>query len=187
MRLAIPARVEELTTPGNAIVNLGGVRKEISLALVDDVQAGEYVIVHVGYALQKLDQEEAEHTLALFAEMGAMDESRAAWMTVLHEYIDEFRDGELAKNIAARHCTRSIFSNAPSPMEFCGGHTHAISRYGLADLLPASVRMIHGPGCPVCVLPVGRVDQVIAPSAPTARSCALMPTPCAYRLPTIFR
>jgi hydrogenase expression/formation protein HypC len=74
MCLAIPARIEELTTPGNAIVNLGGVRKEISLALVDEVSAGEYVIVHVGYALQKLDQEEAERTLELFAEMGHLDE-----------------------------------------------------------------------------------------------------------------
>ena len=76
MCLAIPARIEELTTPGNAIVNLGGVRKEISLALVDDAQVGEYVIVHVGYALQKLDQDEAERTLELFAEMGALDELR---------------------------------------------------------------------------------------------------------------
>jgi hydrogenase expression/formation protein HypC len=76
MCLAIPARIEELTTPGNAIVNLGGVRKEISLALVDDAQVGEYVIVHVGYALQKLDQEEAELTLKMFAEMGVMDELR---------------------------------------------------------------------------------------------------------------
>jgi hydrogenase expression/formation protein HypD len=46
-------------------------------------------------------------------------------------------------------------------MEFCGGHTHAISRYGVSDLLPANVKMIHGPGCPVCVLPIGRVDQAI--------------------------
>ncbi len=76
MCLAIPARIEELPTPGNAIVNLGGVRKEISLALVDDAAVGDYVIVHVGYALQKLDQEEAERTLALFAEMGQMDELR---------------------------------------------------------------------------------------------------------------
>jgi len=75
MCLAIPARIEELTTPGNAIVNLGGVRKEISLALVDDAAVGEYVIVHVGYALQKLDQDEAERTLALFAELGELNES----------------------------------------------------------------------------------------------------------------
>lgn len=77
MCLAIPARIEELTTPGNAIVNLGGVRKEISLALIDDACVGEYVIVHVGYALQKLDQEEAERTLALFAEIGYLDEVKA--------------------------------------------------------------------------------------------------------------
>lgn len=76
MCLAIPARIEELTTPGNAIVNLGGVRKEISLALVDDAVVGEYVIVHAGYALHKLDQDEAERTLELFAEMGRLDELR---------------------------------------------------------------------------------------------------------------
>ena len=46
-------------------------------------------------------------------------------------------------------------------MEFCGGHTHAISRYGINDLLPANVHMIHGPGCPVCVLPIGRIDMAI--------------------------
>ena len=77
MCLAIPARVEEMTGADTAIVNLGGVRKEISLALVEDVEVGDYVIVHVGYALQKLDPEEAERTLALFAEMGDLDELRA--------------------------------------------------------------------------------------------------------------
>ncbi|MGY3294458.1 hydrogenase expression/formation protein HypD [Bradyrhizobium sp. LM3.6] len=46
-------------------------------------------------------------------------------------------------------------------MEFCGGHTHTISRYGLEDMLPKNVRMIHGPGCPVCVLPAGRIDMAI--------------------------
>jgi len=46
-------------------------------------------------------------------------------------------------------------------MEFCGGHTHAIFRYGLPDLLPGNVKMIHGPGCPVCVLPIERIDQAI--------------------------
>ncbi len=75
MCLAIPARIEQLTDQDRAIVNLGGVRKEISLALVDDVAVGDYVIVHVGYALQKLDEEEAERTLALFAELSAMNES----------------------------------------------------------------------------------------------------------------
>ena len=76
MCLAIPARVEEITESGNAVVNLGGVRKEISLALVEDVVVGDYVIVHVGYALQKLDEAEALRTLQAFAEMADLDELR---------------------------------------------------------------------------------------------------------------
>jgi hydrogenase expression/formation protein HypC len=76
MCLAIPARIEQLTAPGCAIVNLGGVRKEISLALVEDAAVGDYVIVHVGYALQKLDEDEALHTLEAFAEMGELEELR---------------------------------------------------------------------------------------------------------------
>ena len=78
MCLAIPACVEQLVTEDNAIVNLGGVRKEISLALVENIIVGDYVIVHVGYALQKLDPQEAEQTLIMFSEMssltGAIDE-----------------------------------------------------------------------------------------------------------------
>lgn len=70
MCLAIPARVTQRLEGDAAIVDLGGVRKEISLALVDDVAEGDYVIVHVGYALSKLDPEEAARTLALFAEAG---------------------------------------------------------------------------------------------------------------------
>ncbi len=74
MCLAIPARVDELTGSDGAIVNLGGMRKEISLALVEDIAVGDYVIVHVGYALQKLDTDEAERTLAEFAELGALND-----------------------------------------------------------------------------------------------------------------
>ncbi|MDI6750050.1 MAG: HypC/HybG/HupF family hydrogenase formation chaperone [Rhodocyclaceae bacterium] len=69
MCLAIPARVVEMPDPETAIVDLGGVKKAISLALVEDVAVGDYVIVHVGFALNKLNPEEAEKTLALFAEM----------------------------------------------------------------------------------------------------------------------
>lgn len=73
MCLAIPARIEQITGTDMAIVNLGGVRKEISLALVDDIAVGDYVIVHVGYALQKLDRDEADRTLALFAEVQMLE------------------------------------------------------------------------------------------------------------------
>lgn len=72
MCLAIPARIAEKLDNDMALIDLGGVRKEISLSLVDAVAVGDYVIVHVGYALTKLDPEEAERTLRLFAEMGAM-------------------------------------------------------------------------------------------------------------------
>ena len=72
MCLAIPALVVELRDNDNALVELAGVRKEISLALVEGVAVGDYVIVHVGYALNKLDPEEAEQTLKLFAEMGQL-------------------------------------------------------------------------------------------------------------------
>jgi hydrogenase expression/formation protein HypD len=77
------------------------------------------------------------------------------------KYIDEFRDGELAKNLAASIRAEVEPGRSYSFMEFCGGHTHAISRYGLTDLLPPAVHMVHGPGCPVCVLPIGRVDMAI--------------------------
>ncbi len=77
------------------------------------------------------------------------------------KYIDEFRDGGVARGLAAAIAGAAEPGRRYNLMEFCGGHTHAISRYGLADLLPASVNMIHGPGCPVCVLPIGRIDNAI--------------------------
>lgn len=77
------------------------------------------------------------------------------------KYVDEYRDGALAERLAAAIAAEARPDRTYAFMEFCGGHTHAISRYGLEDLLPANVRMIHGPGCPVCVLPVGRIDDAI--------------------------
>jgi hydrogenase expression/formation protein HypD len=77
------------------------------------------------------------------------------------KHIDEYRDGSLARDIAARIAREAVSGRRYQFMEFCGGHTHAISRYGLEDLLPANVEMVHGPGCPVCVLPAGRLDDAI--------------------------
>jgi hydrogenase expression/formation protein HypD len=76
-------------------------------------------------------------------------------------YLDEFRDGDLARRLA-----REITAAAPSGrtvaiMEVCGGHTHTIYKHGLEDLLPPEVELVHGPGCPVCVIPMGRVDDAI--------------------------
>ena len=77
MCLALPVRVVELKDGDLAVVDLGGVRKEISLALVDGVAAGDYVILHVGYALTRLDPVEAERTLAAFAESGLAEPASA--------------------------------------------------------------------------------------------------------------
>ncbi len=77
MCLAIPALVVELRPNDQAVVNLGGIRKEISVALVDGVQVGDYVIVHVGHAIGTIDPEEAQRTLALFAEMADMERTTA--------------------------------------------------------------------------------------------------------------
>jgi hydrogenase expression/formation protein HypD len=77
------------------------------------------------------------------------------------KYVDEFRDGATARVLAAKIARAASPARRYAFMEFCGGHTHAIARYGLADLLPPNVVMVHGPGCPVCVLPVGRIDNAI--------------------------
>ena len=75
MCLAVPARVDRLLPGDGAVVDLGGVEMEISLALVDDVAVGDYVVVHVGYALSRIDPEEAARTLELFAELAAAGEA----------------------------------------------------------------------------------------------------------------
>jgi hydrogenase expression/formation protein HypD len=78
------------------------------------------------------------------------------------KHIDEYRDGDLARGLAATIAAEASPERQYNFMEFCGGHTHALARYGIVDLLPANVRMVHGPGCPVCVLPIGRIDMAIA-------------------------
>lgn len=70
MCLAVPARITEILDSDRAIASLGGIAKEISIALVDDLKEGDYVIVHTGFALNKLDTQEAHKTLQMFEEMG---------------------------------------------------------------------------------------------------------------------
>ncbi len=78
------------------------------------------------------------------------------------KYIEEFRNADFAKMLARAIATKADPSRHYRLMEFCGGHTHTIHRYGLPSLLPNNVEMIHGPGCPVCVLPIARIDKAIA-------------------------
>lgn len=77
------------------------------------------------------------------------------------KHIDEYRDGRIARGIATRVAQEADRVSEYRFMEFCGGHTHAIARYGIEDLLPRNVHLIHGPGCPVCVLPTGQIDAAI--------------------------
>jgi len=76
-------------------------------------------------------------------------------------YIHEFRSAAVAATLARSIATEALPSRSYHLMEFCGGHTHAIFRYGVQDLLPPNVELVHGPGCPVCVLATPRLDAVI--------------------------
>ena len=78
------------------------------------------------------------------------------------KYVDEFRDPKVAEKLAAEIAREAGDARDYYFMEFCGGHTHAIFRYGVQDLMPPYLRFVHGPGCPVCVLPIARIDQAIA-------------------------
>ncbi|HYM67214.1 MAG TPA: hydrogenase formation protein HypD, partial [Patescibacteria group bacterium] len=77
-------------------------------------------------------------------------------------FAEEFRDPELGRAVAGEIHSLIEPGRTYKLMEICGGHTHSIYRYGLDGLLPDGVELVHGPGCPVCVLPMGRVDDGIA-------------------------
>jgi hydrogenase expression/formation protein HypD len=78
------------------------------------------------------------------------------------KFVDEYRDAELGRRLAAEIRRIVEPGRRYQVMEVCGGHTHTIYKYGVDDLLPANVELVHGPGCPVCVIPMGRVDDGIA-------------------------
>ncbi len=77
------------------------------------------------------------------------------------KYVDEFRRHDLAQILSVAIKKETDPQRQYNLMEFCGGHTHAIFRYGVQDLMPDNVKFVHGPGCPVCVLPIGRIDNAI--------------------------
>lgn len=77
------------------------------------------------------------------------------------KYVDEYRNPELARTIAAE-ISRRAEGRTIKIMEVCGGHTHTIYKHGIEDLLPRFIDLVHGPGCPVCVLPMGRIDDAIS-------------------------
>lgn len=101
------------------------------------------------------------------------------------KYMTEYRDGDAARRVAETINKECDPARSYHFMEFCGGHTHAISRYGITDLLPENVRMIHGPGCPVCVLPIGQIDSAIRlaqlPDVTLCTYADLMRVPASHR------
>jgi hydrogenase expression/formation protein HypD len=78
------------------------------------------------------------------------------------KFVDEFRNPEIIRHTAAEIRRLADPARHYRFMEVCGGHTHAIYRFGLKDLLPENIELVHGPGCPVCVLPMGRIDDSLA-------------------------
>jgi hydrogenase expression/formation protein HypD len=77
-------------------------------------------------------------------------------------YVDEYRDAAKARALAAEIASRCEPGRQYKFMEVCGGHTHTIYKHGLEDYLPETVTLVHGPGCPVCVIPMGRIDDAMA-------------------------
>ena len=110
-----------------------GSKSSVEIALVEPVEPGDSLLVHAGTALVNAVR-----------------------------FVDEFRDAELGRVLAGEILAAVEPGRHYKLMEVCGGHTHSIYKYGVDDLLPANVELVHGPGCPVCVIPMGRVDDGIA-------------------------
>ena len=125
-------------TSGLAVCDDGtGSRRTIEIGLVEQVAPGDSVLVHADVALVE-------------------PEGRGM------RFVDEFRDAELGRAVAGEILSTVEPGRHYKVMEVCGGHTHSIYKYGVDDLLPENVELVHGPGCPVCVIPMGRVDDGIA-------------------------
>ena len=180
MCLAVPGEVKEIYEEDGtqvAQVDFGGVTKEVCLAYVPDIQVGDYTIVHVGFALQRLDEQSAKETLGLFLVDGrtrrrvrrpvgtrgrasrSPPTRRDPGRRPVMKYLEEFQDPALAERLL-----EDIQATVTQPwamMEVCGGQTHSIIRHGLDQLLPDGIELIHGPGCPVCVTPLEVIDKAL--------------------------
>ena len=182
MCLAIPGQIVELVpdTATGAIVSVVGVRRRMDLGLLQDDMPvpGDWVLIHVGFAMSKISEADAREQMrdAHDARRGRRPRSKrprvTGWATTAMgrsqpderagadmKYVDEFRDPELITRALDEIRRLADPGRHYRIMEVCGGHTHAIYRFGLKDVLPQNIELIHGPGCPVCVLPMGRIDD----------------------------
>ena len=174
MCLAIPGQIVEFHPAGTdlATVDVSGVRRRVNIGLLDgqDVQVGDWVLIHVGFAMNKIGEEQAHEQMRMLALLGEDDgrprrvqrHSRSRVRRPAMKYVDEYRDPHLITKVADEIRRLAAPDRHYRLMEVCGGHTHAIYRFGLKDLLPPNIELVHGPGCPVCVLPMGRIDDGLA-------------------------
>ena len=170
MCLAIPAKVVELF-PGErsrALVEVSGVRRHIDIGLLEDdpPETGDWVLIHVGFAMSKISEEagagsaaDADHAGRRRSRAGGSRKATDSAEGLNMKFVDEFRDAGLITKTAEEIRRLADPRRHYRFMEVCGGHTHAIYRFGLKDLLPPNIELVHGPGCPVCVLPMGRIDD----------------------------
>ena len=173
--LGIPGQIVELLDGDEQLarVEVTGVRRTINVGLLDDgeIGVGDWVLIHVGFAMSKIDEEEAAMALSSLRMMGqGYDDELDALLASRVEarervgrmkFVDEYHDPAAARALVAR-ITDLAGDDTFKFMEVCGGHTHTIYRHGIEHVLPSNVELVHGPGCPVCVIPMGRVDDAIA-------------------------
>ena len=172
MCLAIPGKLIEIATDSNGVrmgkANFGGIVKQVCLEYTPEVEAGDYVLVHVGFALSKVDENEAARTYQLLEEMKQLGELDVPdvdpWPIgggrQRMKFLDEYRDETLAGKVVDE--IRRITTKPWVLMEVCGGQTHTIVKYGIDRLLPNEIELVHGPGCPVCVTSLEMIDKAHA-------------------------
>ena len=150
MCLAVPGRIIELVEDEplarRGRVDFGGMVKAVNLSLVPEAGLGDYVLVHVGVAIGRVDEREALRVFEYLREIGELEEDAYV------KFLDEYRDATHARHYA--ETLRRLVTRPWTIMEVCGGQTHSIVRFGVDELLPPDVTLVHGPGCPVCVTPI---------------------------------
>ena len=165
--------IEERDQTPMAEVDFGGVRKDVCLQYIPDIQIGEYVMVHVGFAIQRMDEAAAQETSPTSTSSGSWTRSSATASHLARsrqaggtprgnesvKYLDEFSNPDLAKKLLDQ--IHQVTTRPWAMMEVCGGQTHSIIRHGIDQLLPEGIEMIHGPGCPVCVTPLEIIDKAL--------------------------
>ena len=174
MCLGVPGKVIETFDEDGirmGTVDFGGIRRKACLEYAPEVDLGSWVVIHVGFAISTVNEEEAARSYALLDEMDNL------------EYIDLPQDPDGVRPEHCREPRREVRRRVPrrpdrdgagrprsretatrpwTIMEVCGGQTHTLIRQGIDQLLAGVVELVHGPGCPVCVTPLALIDEAIA-------------------------